>query len=56
MHVIPINSTYDSHSKRWGKYTSLFKDFRLKKSFMKCIIVKIIKAVNIMSLETKYYG
>ena len=26
-------STYDSHSKRWGKYTSLFKDFRLKKKF-----------------------
>ena len=26
-------STYDSHSKRWGKYTSFFKDFRLKKKF-----------------------
>jgi len=26
-------STYDSHSKRWGKYTKFFKEFRLKREF-----------------------
>ena len=26
-------STYDSHSKRWGKFTKIFKDFYIKKKF-----------------------
>lgn len=28
-------STYDSFSKRWGKYTKIFGDFKLKKAFKK---------------------
>ena len=26
-------STYDSHSKRWGKYTKIFKEWNLRKAF-----------------------
>ena len=26
-------STYDSHSKRWGKYTKIFKEIKLRKKF-----------------------
>ena len=39
-------STYDSHSKRWGKFTKIFKEWNIRKKFKELYSCKNYKKVS----------
>ena len=39
-------STYDSHSKRWGKFTKIFKEWNIRNKFKKLYGIKNYKNVS----------
>tara|TARA_B100001094_G_C18177658_1_gene798830 strand:- start:20 stop:871 length:852 start_codon:yes stop_codon:yes gene_type:complete len=46
-------STYDSHSKRWGKFTKIFKDWHIRKKFRSLYQIKNYKSSNYNSSRKK---